>query len=444
VSADASGVFVFEPSALGDYQLAMASAPGFFAYAPEWEQSPIALVARPELSVDGIVVYLTPAIDYQGRVVDAAGQPVAGATVTISSSSEAVMSAEESRVRSDDQGRFVFNARDFSIVHAVKGEERGSALVGPAVQISRKLVVTLGAGPDGSQVWRGAHGGEQEAPEGDASLRGRVVDSEGQAVPAFNVMLTEKAGIGNRILGQRAIFDGRGRFEFGGIPTGAYMVHIAAAGWAMKSADGVAAVGGGTELRVTLGKGASVFGRVTDSESGEPLGLAKVSMENSFGGGASAMPMLVSAVSDEEGNFELAGLKPGRRSVVASASQHHTKIVSALNVEEGTRVGPLEIALGPVKEGEVPRLDLAGIGVMLGQAEGAMLVRDLIAGGGAAEAGMKAEDLIVAIEGDAVSDLGWDDAIQRIRGPVGSQVHLQLRRGQGEFSLVVTRKAIRN
>jgi hypothetical protein len=445
-TANADGVFTFEPSVLGPYQLAMASAQGFFSYAPEWEQSPIALVAREHVSVEGIVVYLTPAIDYRGRAIDGEGRPIGGARVSISTSSEAVMSAEEANIESDTDGSFVFHARDFSLLRATKGELFGQAVVDQAVQISHELVVVLEMdGKDRSEQLRAAHGGgDEEEVEGSASIRGFVVDTEGEPVPAFNLMLTRKAGIANRAVAQRAIFDGRGEFQFDGLEPGSYRVHVAASNRAMSSADALAEIGGGPPVRISLGSGASVFGKVIDVESQAPLALAKVSIEGSFGGGNSARPMVVSAVTDDDGQFELRGLRAGRRSVVVAAAGHHTKIVSALQIVDGERTGPLQVELAAVAEGEEPRLDLAGIGVILGQQEDGMLVRGLIDGGGAADAGLLAEDVIVAIDGTSVVELGWDDAIQRIRGPVGSQVSLRLRRQSDELAVVVTRKAIRN
>ncbi len=446
VSADAEGAFAFEPSVLGRYRLAMASADGYFSYAPEWEQSPIALVAREQVSVEGIAVHLTAAIEYRGRVVDDQGQAVESAKVSISASSEAAMSAEETNLLSDGDGSFVFRARDFSLVRATRGTLTGVAVVDQAVQVSRKLTIVLEADdkvrPSLPQT---AHdGGDEEREAGQASIRGFVVDSEGNPVPAFNLMLTQRSGIASRSLAGRAIFDSRGEFQFDNLLPGSYRVDVAASGRAMSSGEALAEIGGGPPVTITLGQGASVFGKVIDSESKAALQLAKVSVESSFGGGNSARPMLVSVVTDEDGNFELRGLRAGRRSVVVSAAQHNTKIVSALEVVEGERTGPLQIEMAAVADGEEPRTDLVGIGVILGQEEDGMLVRGLIAGGAAADAGMLDKDIIVAIDGKTVVELGWDDAIQRIRGPVGSQVTLRLRRQSEGISVVVTRKAIRN
>jgi hypothetical protein len=72
-----------EPAQPGRYVLAVASAPGFLPFAPEWGVSPIALMARPGLRIADVTLFLRPAIDYTGTVVDPKGEPVMGASVKL-------------------------------------------------------------------------------------------------------------------------------------------------------------------------------------------------------------------------------------------------------------------------------------------------------------------------------------------------------------------------
>ncbi len=439
VSSDGEGRFRFEPSALGNYRLAMVSADGFFSYAPQWEKSPIVLVARAEVHVDGIDIYLTPALEYQGLVVDQEGQPVAGARIVVSQSREGALAGEQDELVSDAKGEFVFRARDYSIVTASQNEAVGHALVDDAVQSSHRLTIELGQNPMHAMY------GDMRMPptmHGSASLSGSVRSQNGEPVPAFNLMLAQQAGLGMRLVDQRAIFDGSGQFRFDDLEEGEYLVTAAASGWAMATVSGRASERGGV-IQIELSRGATIYGEVIDAESKQPIELAKISMETSFGDSTSAQPMRVSAVSDADGGFSLSGLRAGRRSVLVSAADHHTRIVSALQIEDGQRLGPLQIELSPVQQGDRPGLELAGIGAMLGQDEAGMLVRGVIEGGGAAEAGVRAQDIITAIDGRSVLELGWEDAIQEIRGAVGSQVRLQLRRESQDMELLVTRRAIR-
>ena len=153
--------------------------------------------------------------------------------------------------------------------------------------------------------------------------------------------------------------------------------------------------------------------------------------------------MLVSAVSDEEGKFELRGLSAGRRSVVVSAANHHSQIVSALDIAAGTVNGPVRVELSPVAKGDSPKLDLAGIGVALRADEEGLLVQAVLEGGGAQEAGIQVGDLVIEIDGENVRELGWDDSIQRMRGPAGSDLELHLLRAGEEIVKQVTRRVIR-
>ncbi|MCA9675585.1 MAG: PDZ domain-containing protein, partial [Myxococcales bacterium] len=82
----------------------------------------------------------------------------------------------------------------------------------------------------------------------------------------------------------------------------------------------------------------------------------------------------------------------------------------------------------------------------------ALRVLGVIAGGGAAEAGLVEGDRIVTVDGTAVTALGLDGAIQQIRGPVGTQVVLGIEPGAGadggasggpRRDVTVTRRKIR-
>ncbi len=438
VTSDAAGLFRFEPSQRGTYKLAVASAEGYFPYAPEWDASPIELVARANLEVEGIVVYLTPKVRYLGQVVDETGMPIEGAVIRIGGSAEAALASQSDTLRSGPGGRFHFHARDFSSISAEFAGVSGNAVLDGPSQISGELVVVLGRYAE-----LPGHAGEEAAQTGNASLHGVVVDGDGQPVPAFNVMLTSATGMGAAAVAERAVFDGDGAFHIRDLPPGSYRAHIAASGLANGSAVGIASENNSDPIRVQLREGASVRGVVVSADTGAPLELAKVSLESALGGGPSARPMIVSEVTDAEGRFVLRGLPPGRRSLFAAASNHNSRIVSALELVEGEELGPVRIALGPVAEGERPVLELAGIGARLRPTEAGMHIDGVLEGGGAAEAGLATGDTIVAIDGESVPQLGWDDAIQRIRGPVGTEVRLAIHRGEDVISFSVIRRAIR-
>jgi C-terminal processing protease CtpA/Prc len=120
-------------------------------------------------------------------------------------------------------------------------------------------------------------------------------------------------------------------------------------------------------------------------------------------------------------------------------------VVPAFDLPEAVELPPLSVELSPVESGQEPRLELAGLGCVL-QAEGdALMVQRLAPFGGAAEAGLAPGDAILAIDGKPAAQLGFEGAIDAIRGPEGTDVTLKIRRADGQVvEIVARRKIVRN
>jgi hypothetical protein len=274
-------------------------------------------------------------------------------------------------------------------------------------------------------------------------LRGRLVDERGATVPAGTIVLARVDGplARTRIAGL-SVFDPSGAFEFVGLAPGAYELQGIAQGHARSRPVRAEVPAGEAQVSIVLGEGARLFGRLVDADSDEPLALALVTAAG-MDAGDSILPSLSSTVSDDEGHFELAGVDPGRTSIQANAFAHDGKIIPGIELEPGERHGPVEIALRPVADGERPKIEVTGIGVAIGPAEGALLIRDVIAGGGAESAGIAPGESILAVDGTTVVELGFEDAVQNIRGPVGTTVELELERLDGSrVSLTVERRVV--
>ena len=86
----------------------------------------------------------------------------------------------------------------------------------------------------------------------------------------------------------------------------------------------------------------------------------------------------------------------------------------------------------------------SGIGAELGQdSDGNLQVIAPISGTPAAQAGLQAQDLIAAINGASTSGMSVDEAVHKIRGPVGTKVTLQIVRNKNTpLTLTITRKNI--
>jgi C-terminal processing protease CtpA/Prc len=96
------------------------------------------------------------------------------------------------------------------------------------------------------------------------------------------------------------------------------------------------------------------------------------------------------------------------------------------------------VELTPLKDGEEPRLELAGIGASLEKRGEAIWIGQVLPGGGAAEAGLVPGDGIMAIEGAPVEPMSLGEAVQLLRGPEGTSVTLSVVKASGGRPLTVS------
>jgi carboxyl-terminal processing protease len=82
---------------------------------------------------------------------------------------------------------------------------------------------------------------------------------------------------------------------------------------------------------------------------------------------------------------------------------------------------------------------LTGIGMHYRLEHGEFLVRSVFEGGPAEEAGVRADDVLLRIDGISTTGMSVDDVKQRITGPEGSTVRLLLRRGDRELAVEAER-----
>ena len=114
-----------------------------------------------------------------------------------------------------------------------------------------------------------------------------------------------------------------------------------------------------------------------------------------------------------------------------------------MEARDGETIGPITIGLNKLAPGEEPTLELVGIGVALAADGDALRVDRVIAGGGAAAAGIVVGDRLVAVDGILVSELGVDGAVAKIRGVAGTTVALTFKRGDVLVPIVVERRALK-
>jgi hypothetical protein len=509
------GAFHLEPSEVGTYRLASVIAEGFLPFAPEWGRSPITLQARPGEKIHDVVLYLSPAVEYLGVVLDPEGKrvPRARAILLNSGEGETALAPLPDNFTADEHGEFHFRAPRGALLEATHPDfGPGRAAVNQSVQASRRLELSLtikrelgrresiaglvfdpsGAALAGAEVtaiaqnrrWSrwGRASATRTDPDGRfqiqnlapgqyavsagfpgyAAARAESVDSGTDAlvlrlstgsllsgrvrdgatsspVVAFTLSIQKvRSTLEREPLTAAAFMDAQGKYEISGLPEGTYAAVATGYGYApSREVVFTNSAGSQTTIDFELEQGATVFGSVIGRVSRRPLGGAQVSVEGQLNE-TSVIAVLSSTVTDGNGRFELRGAASGRGSIVASLEGHHSRIQAGLSFENGRRMGPLVIELTPTAEGEEPGFELEGIGASLSARGDVLIVGGLVAGGGAALAGIAIGDQILAIEGQPVAELGFGGAIQQIRGPEGSCLSLTVRRAADDRLQQVT------
>ncbi|MFL5343935.1 MAG: carboxypeptidase regulatory-like domain-containing protein [Hyalangium sp.] len=274
---------------------------------------------------------------------------------------------------------------------------------------------------------------------GGVTLAGLVMEQAGTAVPAFVVDVMTRYGPLERLsFAQARFIDAEGHFEFRGLTPGRYVVQVSAAGFVPTERD-VEVTEGAQEVRadVTLTRGARLEGTVLSAGTRVPIAGARVAVEGLMA--TDALAPLFDAVSGADGTFSLEGIPGTGVTLTASAPGYNGRLLSAI------RPGvPVVIELTATEPDAGPKVEFVGIGAVLKARGDALIVGEVVPGGGAQAAGLVPGDELVRIEGTPVTELGFVGAVQRIRGPEGTQVLIGVRKsGQSSVrDISVPRKKI--
>ncbi|MEM7158959.1 MAG: carboxypeptidase regulatory-like domain-containing protein [Myxococcota bacterium] len=357
-----------------------------------------------------------------GRVLDPGGKPAEGAKVLAQSSdggpgAEAVSEADGS----------------FELFDLPPGKYRVEARLSPYAPVWASNIATDSHG----LVLQLAGGG---------TITGTLRTEDGEVVPGATVAALRHVGPLLRTpQGQTTIFDADGEFRLDGLPPGTYDVAGGAADHSMAWARGVELGSGTVELELVLPAGGQIQGVVRDASGSGPIASARVEVERGLAAGPSVAPLRSSAVTDDRGAFTIRGVEPGRHSVHVSALGYAPRSLSGLEVEAGQTLGPIDIDLSTTDAAGGQAFDIVGIGVMVRVDGDVLAIVGLVESGGAATAGLKADDRIVRIDGVAVVELlGFGEAVQALRGREGTEVMLKIERAGSEpFEVGVIRSRIR-
>jgi len=282
-----------------------------------------------------------------------------------------------------------------------------------------------------------------------ASLRGTVTDAQtGLPVSAFAISVWRRPdALRVEPVAGAMVVEPTGRFELTGLPEGELRVGVSAQGYAFSGEHRVqtnAATVASVDLR--LSRGARLAGSVIDRASRAAIAGARVTVEarSLLTGVGSAVAVRPTALTGADGRFELTGLAAGPLSLLVAASGHHGRIVAGLTAPATGSLPDQTVELSPTQPDEEPKLELAGVGVVLAPKGDGLVVGTVFPTGGGAAAGLVEGDLVLAVDGKRVKDLGFEKTIDAIRGPEGTQVVLSVKRADGSTTeLTVTRKVVR-
>ncbi len=266
-------------------------------------------------------------------------------------------------------------------------------------------------------------------------IDGEVVDDHGAPVDAYLIAIESFHGAAEDAPMGRSmkIADAAGAFAWPSLPPGDYVLTAAAPLRPPVHSDSIPVEIGRTthHVRITLPLGATLTGRVIDAASRAPVAQAAIALDSvTF----SRADVGATVVSDEAGAYTLEGAPAGPFSIRVSHAGYRTRLVTGLTARGGALRQDVELHAG--SEG----LELAGIGAGLRPTPAGATVASLVPSGPAEQAGLQVGDRIARIEGADASALPLVDAIQRLRGPEGTRVSVQVDRGGQRVDVTIQRR----
>ena len=333
-----------------------------------------------------------------GTVVEPTGGPAAGAAVALLGNEGQVLGFAVA----DAEGKFSatqFRGAVLASVRARNGGRLGEAPVGAAAEVA----ITL----------RPA-----------ATLHGKLVS--GDPPPSFTVTIAP-VDSPRALWGQQAQAAAQ---EFTGDSFDLYDVPGLEVTVSIKSADGrtgkqAVSLQPGQEgsVAVALQEAASISGRVL-GQGGKPAAGVGVLLDGAprHGGGGR---------SGDGGRFKLTGITPGDHEVVLRLDRTTASSPRTITLSVGQQLDLGDVVLIGTKA------DPGTIGASFFAAQGAVALGALLGGGPAQQAGLRENDLLLAIDGAEVKSVA--DAKARSAGAPGSTVAIGINRGGVASTVPVTR-----
>lgn len=269
------------------------------------------------------------AVGVFGQVVDAAGEPVAGAHVRTARAFAAPDIVLEAQTTIGGASARAFSTEaELSIgaVHEARTDADGRFALPPGARHAAALSIRAPGYAERHHELALASGPELDAGrlvlEPGARLTGRVVDAAGRAVAGASVgpadglaaWLTGASlgGSPGNPLADGVVTDADGRFVVDSLAPGRWTYAVRAAGFAPLVFEGRASVGGREERELVLGRGAELSGRIRgDRPPGAALAITPVDRAGCGFGGLERLPI------EADGTFASHAARAGSRYALA-------------------------------------------------------------------------------------------------------------------------------
>lgn len=344
VRTDDAGRFVFTAPKEGVYELALVQARGFVPFAPEHGHSPMVFTARRGSGLTGARIYLRPVVDYTVTVVTpgADPQPVAGAAiVALGGRAEgATLAATRQTWVTNAEGQATVHGTEDTIFEASHADYApGRARLDFSAQVSHRMTIALR---------------HADAPERRKhAMTGRVAFDEQPVAGALVVAIYEADNPARsraaNIPVLRTTTDDEGGFVFTDLAEGRYRITASAPGFSPTGATHAFVPGESVEL--TLSRGRSLFGKVTDA-AGAPIPSFVVVVRERLGPLRQEV-VIAEPTFDPDGEYAIVALRRGVFLVTVSAFGFAPSETREIRIDDRDVEESFTLETGAMIEGQI-------------------------------------------------------------------------------------------
>jgi protocatechuate 3,4-dioxygenase beta subunit len=282
-------------------------------------------------AIKDLALVVRRGLEARGKVVDAQGQPVAGAELRAIHREDGLMGGARVQMRlmgMDRDKPDAVTGNDGAFL--LKGLEVGQYTLAIAREgFARKTVPSLEVKATGENVW------PPVTLVSGAPIAGLVRDSAGGPISGAQIFAID-VGSGGRP--QNGTSDAEGKFRLEGFTAERpILVNVTAQGYAALQRNVTPPA---ADIALVLKSAGTVRGRVEDADTKKPVTDFTISRGGPRGGGGGIQIMIGRGGSDqsfqsEDGSFELTEVPPGKWTVRGSAAGYRSAEASGVEVGEG-------------------------------------------------------------------------------------------------------------